>query len=185
MNKSHDLSVTALFEGIKNCAFVNDQTLLMVDENDLLIFYNFISKTNSDTRINLLDSLGKNYTHLDGKIIQNKGKTFYLSYASPKIQDADSAVTRTQLISLFEVKNCEDIVKIEVMTIFRKVVDEDDGIVCYDGNYKFSIGLPVSFEQLKNKNSLLSSTTSTKVIVLNLLEEKTSIVDKFNLQSKF
>jgi hypothetical protein len=94
-DRSVDISTTAIFESIKNCTFLEKNVLIMVDENDNLMFYNFKTKTTSETKISFLDKLGKNYTHVDGTLVHKNSKIYYISYASPKQQDEMSKVSRT------------------------------------------------------------------------------------------
>lgn len=64
-----DHSTTAIFESIKNCTFLNENILLMVDENDNIMFYDFKSKTTGENKISFLEDLAKSYGHVDGSII--------------------------------------------------------------------------------------------------------------------
>jgi hypothetical protein len=59
----------------------------MVDENDNLALYNFKTKSVADKKTPLLEEHGKTYTHVDGSVLKQDNKTFYISYASVKQAD--------------------------------------------------------------------------------------------------
>lgn len=104
---SLDHSTTALFESIKSCAFIADHTLLMVDESDHIKMYDFKKRLLGDPKVSLLEDLAQSYSQTDGVVFQNDGKMYYLSYASPKSEDENSTVAKTQLISVFEISSPE------------------------------------------------------------------------------
>ena len=125
-----------MFESVRNCAFIADYTLLMVDELDQFKVYDFKKRALAEVKLSLLEELGQSYCHIDGSVIKNGEKLYYLSYASPKTDDENSTVSKTQLISLFEISFPDEIEKVQLTLYSRKVVDEDEALLCYEGNQR-------------------------------------------------
>lgn len=119
LDKSLDASTTAIFESIKNCSFLNQNILLMVDESDSLMFYDFKKKTSLQSKIHFLGDLAKNFTHIDGLVTKQEEDTiYYISYASQKQHNENSNECKIQLVSLFKLEGTKSVNNIKVETLF-------------------------------------------------------------------